>query len=71
MARLKSLQYQLINTPTGKPLAKSPYFLKLSDGTKHFGYTNAEGLTANIVRETTVTAEVFVGQEALEMSEKE
>jgi len=70
MAKLKTLQYKLINNPTGKPLKKSPYFMKISDGSTHFGYTDEGGLTANIVRESTVTAEVFFGEEALLMSEK-
>lgn len=71
MAKLKSLQYQLINNPTGEPLKKSPYFLKLSDGTTHFGYTDEQGFTISVARETAVTSEMFVGEEALLMSEKE
>ena len=70
MAKLKSLQYQLINTPTGEPLSKSPYFMKISDGTTHFGYTNGEGLTAAIVRMGTISVEIYVGDDALDMSEK-
>jgi hypothetical protein len=66
-----SLQYQLINKPTGLPLAKSPYFMKISDGTTHFGYTDSEGMTANFVRKSALTAEIYVGDDALDMSEKE
>lgn len=69
MASLFDIQYQLINNANGQPLGNSPYFMRLSDGTSHFGYTDHEGFTATLIRMTQVTAEIFLGQEAFELSE--
>lgn len=69
MAKLYDIQYQLINNANGMPLSNSPYYLKMSDGSAHFGYSDTEGYTATILRENTVSIKIYLGQEALEMSE--
>ena len=65
MTKLIWFQYKLVNRATGKPLSRSPYFIDLSDGTDHFGYTDGDGATVSIAREATVTAALFVGEDAL------
>jgi type VI secretion system secreted protein VgrG len=43
--RSHKARYLLQDEKTGEPLARSPYTLKLADGTRIAGYTNEEGKT--------------------------
>jgi type VI secretion system secreted protein VgrG len=43
--RSHKARYLLQDEKTGEPLVRSPYTLKLADGTRVAGYTNEEGKT--------------------------
>ncbi|WP_182417790.1 hypothetical protein [Bartonella sp. HY038] len=70
MAKLFTIRKRLLNANTGEPLLKTPYFIKISDGTSHFGHTDEKGLTAPILRENEVQVEIFICDDAMRMNEE-